>query len=286
MPHRDPAEGKVTSIMELCVHGGGSSFNRDVKVIDPNSSAAMSLKSVLSECVECENSMNYQDSLGVPENDVSEVTDIFHSAESQQQRTPSGDILIGSPVGRELAPIIGSPVGRELVPVIGSPVGREMAPVIGSPVGRELAPIIGSPVGREMAPVIGSPVGREMAPVISSLVGRELAPIIGSPVGRELVPVIGSPVGRKMAPVIGSPVGREMAPIIGSPVGRELAPSSQKRSALQANLSDELPVPEKVFRKDCDVLDVESSSQRCTMKSATGLFCVPHRTHNILRARS
>ena len=240
MPHRDPGEGKVTSIMELCVHGGGSSFNRDVKVIDPNSSAAMSLKSVLSECVECENSMNYQDSLGVLENDVSEVTDIFHSAESQQQRTPSGDILIGSPVGRELAPIIGSSVGRELAPIIGSPVGRE------------------------------------------------LVPVIGSPVGRELVPVIGSPVGREMAPVIGSPVGRELAPIIGSPVGRELAPSSQKRSALQANLSDELPVPEKVFRKDCDVLDVESSSpsQRCTMKSATGLFCVPHRTHNILRARS
>jgi hypothetical protein len=95
MPHRESGEAKsfdqISPLMELCVHGGGSRYFRDVVVLDPNSIMAKKLKMVLSECVECENSLCSYDPLIEQKNrDDSEDGDAYLSAESNEPNSTSG----------------------------------------------------------------------------------------------------------------------------------------------------------------------------------------------------
>ena len=91
MMHRDTEQDRAidrtSPLMELCLHGGGAKYNRDVKVLDLNSNMVRNLKLVLSECLECENSISYYDPLSIPDN--TENTE--NAAESIPENTNSSD---------------------------------------------------------------------------------------------------------------------------------------------------------------------------------------------------
>lgn len=102
MQHREPGDGKnlsqISPLMELCIHGGGVKFKRDVKVLDPNSDMARKLKMILSECVDLENSISSKNSdplRGRKNEDDSEDTESYKSAESDSAESLTDVMLEG-----------------------------------------------------------------------------------------------------------------------------------------------------------------------------------------------
>lgn len=94
MQHRESGDsknlGQISPLMELCVHGGGVKFKRDVKVLDPNSDLAKKLKMVLSECVEFENSTGSSDPLRHRKSGYgSDDTESYKSADSNAAKSPA-----------------------------------------------------------------------------------------------------------------------------------------------------------------------------------------------------
>lgn len=125
MMHRDTEQDRAidrtSPLMELCLHGGGTKYNRGIQLLDVNSNMVRNLKLVLSECLECENSMSYYDPISMPvntentenaaeniaenTNSSDEMTDTFVSAQSDimaiESASSSQDVSVArEPVAR------------------------------------------------------------------------------------------------------------------------------------------------------------------------------------------